>query len=174
MSGLDTTLLVGLLFAYLLVRQAIKRPVTRLDFILPILGAVYLTARYLDGPGTASQIFVEISATVGILSGLIAAGMVRVWRDAKTGIVYQFGGWRYAAVLFVLLATREVWRLFVDTAGIAASVTLLNDALIALALGNYLGRTLHVGIRALHLTGWNPRAIPGRRDVRKLKSPPPK
>jgi hypothetical protein len=137
---------------------------------LPALGALYLTIRYLDGPNSASQVILQISATVGILSGLIAGGLVRVWRDEKTDLVYQYGGWRYAGVLLALLLIRVIWHLFVDVTGVAASVAVLNDSLIAVGVGNYLGRTLHVGVRALHLSGWKPNAIPRHRDVRRLRT----
>jgi hypothetical protein len=173
-GGLDTTLLAALIIAYLIYRQFITRPVTRVDFILPLLGAVYIGIRYLNGPDDAARIFVEAAAAVGVASGLLAAGVVHVWRDPQTGVVFQHGGWQYAAILLGLVAFRVVWHLFVDATGISASVTLLNDALIALTLGNYLGRTFHVGVRALHLHGWSPRAIPRRREVRRLKSTRPK
>jgi len=168
-SGTDTTLLAALVVAYLIYRQFITRPVTRLDFILPVLGAAYIGIRYLDGPDNAARIFIEVMATLGITSGLFAAGLVQVWRDAQTNVVFQRGGWRYAAILLALVAFRGIWHLFVDATGISASVSLLNDALIALALGNYLGRTFHVGVRALHLHGWNLRAIPSRREVKRIK-----
>ncbi len=133
------------------------------------MGAAYLALRYLNHADTASQIFVQASAVVGVFSGLVAGGIVRVWRDDKTELIFQFGGWRYAAVLFGLLAFRMAWRLFVDAAGIGTSVALLNDGLIALGIGNYLGRTLHVGVRALHLAGWKPHLIPRYREVRRVR-----
>ena len=173
-SGLDTTLLATLIIAYLVFRQFITRPVTRLDYILPVLGAAYIGVRYLNGPDDAARIFIEVVAALGVTSGLLSGRLVRVWRDPQSNVVFQRGGWRYAAILLALVGFRAIWHVFVDATGISASVSLLNDALIALALGNYLGRTFHVGVRALHLHGWNLRAIPRRREVRRIKSPGPK
>jgi hypothetical protein len=168
-NGLDTALLAGLVVTYLIYRQFITRPVTRLDYILPALGAAYIGIRYFNGPDNAPRLFIEGVATFGIASGLLAGGLVQVWRDPQTNVVFQRGGWRYAAILFALVAFRAVWDLFTTATGISASVSLLNDALIALTLGNYLGRTFHVGVRALHLHGWSLRAVPRRREVRRIK-----
>jgi hypothetical protein len=170
-GGLDTTLLAALIIIYLVYRQFITRPVTRLDYVLPALGVAYLGVRYFNGPDDAARIFVEVMAAVGVASGLFAGGIVQVWKDAQSNVVFQRGGWRYAAILLGLVVLRVVWDVFTGVTGISASVSVLNDALIAVTLGNYLGRTFHVGARALHLHGWSFRAIPRRRDLRRLKPP---
>lgn len=166
MSSLDTTFLAALLGTYVVYRQCVTRPVTRRDFILPIAGAIYLTVRYLQGPSTTSEIAVEVSATLGIASGLVAGGFVQLWRDAATNLVYQRGGWRYAVVLLALFVVHLLWREIGDYTGLTRGVAVLNDAFIALVLGNYLGRYLHIGARTLHLAGWQPHAIPTVREAK--------
>lgn len=164
-----TSLLAAGVFAIVLVRQCITRPFTRRDLILPALGALYLGIRYMyvqDSAQPAAAI-IQISATLGMASGLVAGQVVRVWREQASGLVYQYGGWRYAGVVIGLLGVRILWRLVVHVLGIGATVGLLNDAFIAVALGNYFGRSLNVGARALHLLRWNPSAIPSKRALKR-------
>lgn len=169
MFGLDTlatAILASLLFGFLVYRQCTRRPVTQKDFILPALGALYLGLRAQYGVTGIEAVIVEVSAVLGIASGFAAGSMVRVWRDAETGRAYQFGGWRYGVVLVGLVGVRVLWHVVTGGTGLAASVAALNDAFIALSLGNYFGRSVHVALRAFHLVGWNPRAIPTRRQIK--------
>jgi hypothetical protein len=165
-----TTVLAGAVFLYVLYRQWVARPLTRMDFLLPLVGAMYLGIRYLGDSTAPVGLIIQASAVIGIASGLVAGHLVQVWKDERTGLAYQYGGTRYALVVAALLLGRVGWDLFTNGVGISASVGTLNDAFLALTLGNYFGRNLHVGGRALHLIGWNPRAIPTRRQVKEIRA----
>lgn len=169
-ESIYTGIIAAAVFLYVLYRQWVARPLTRMDFLLPVAGALYLGIRYLQDSGSAIGLIIQASATIGISSGLVAGHVVRVWKDERTGLAYQYGGWRYASVVALLLIGRVGWDLVSSAAGIQASVGVLNDAFLALTLGNYFGRNLHVGGRALHMIGWNPRAIPTRRQIREIKA----
>jgi len=161
-----TTALVGLaIFAWFLYRQTIQRPVTRGDLTIPAILAFIISFRYLNGAssGIADAEIVFGGGAFGLATGLLAGQVIRVWRDAETGLVYQRGGWRYVALFIVLLGLRIVARVALERAGITADASVLNDAFIAMIVGNFLGRAASVGLRTLALHGWNYDAIPSSR-----------
>jgi hypothetical protein len=157
-----------IVFAYVLYRQVLPRPVTRLDFLLPGLGALYLAIRYLPDSAASPAIVVMVMTATGIASGLIVGEIVRVERDDRTSLIYQAGGLRYGAFVVGLLAIRLAMHLIAQGLGSSASFAQLNDAFIALLLGNYLGRNVNVVVRALVLVGWRYREIPPSRDARRI------
>jgi hypothetical protein len=168
MTPLATALLGLALFAWFLYRQIIARPVTKRDLTLPAIFALILGVRYLNDPtiGISAAMVVFGGAVFGLLTGFLAGQAIRVWRDTDTGIVWQHGGWRYAALFVALLAVRLVARIVLTHAGVAADAVVLNDAFIAIIVGNYLGRAASVGLRALALHGWSYDALPRQRRVR--------
>lgn len=160
MNGLQTALLGVALFCYLLYRQCVRRPVTRRDLLFPAVGALYLAWRYLGDASISGAAIVFTAAVIGVGTGLLSGQLIRVWRDAESGVVHQFGGWHYAAAFLALLLLRVLMRVVVDASGLIASAAVLNDAFIGMLVGNYLGRAANVGMRALALVGWNYDALP--------------
>ena len=104
---------------------------------------------------------------MGIGIGFASGALVRVWRDEASGLVYQYGGWRYAGVVVGLIMVRLLMRVVLGHSGIAVGTTVLNDAFIAMAIGAYLGRSLNIGMRAMTLLGWQVEALPSRRALRR-------
>lgn len=173
MTTLSTALLGAGLFCYILYRQCVRRPVTRRDLLLPALGAVYLGSRYLGGASVRvhDAVIVLMAAAVGVATGLLSGQVIRVWRDEGSGLVYQFGGWRYAVAFLALLALRLAMRVIVDQSGIVVGAAVLNDAFIGMMVGNFLGRGITVGVRTLALVDWQYDALPHGRPVRRAERP---
>ncbi|HEV7214407.1 MAG TPA: CcdC protein domain-containing protein [Chloroflexota bacterium] len=158
MAPITTALAAVALVVYVLYRQLAQRPVTAKDVIIPLAGGLYLGDRYLTGGSAASAALVLGAAGIGIVSGLFSGFAVRVWQDANSGAVYQKGGWSYLAVLVGLVVMRIVLKVALSSTGII-DPTNLNTAFIAMAIANYAGRAITVGLRALALAGWNLEAL---------------
>lgn len=171
MNALQTAILGVALFGYMLYRQFVRQPVTRRDLLLPGLGALYLGTRYFGGSGLGihDALVVLTMSLIGVGTGLLGGQMVRVWRDPESGVVYQAGSWRYAAAFLALLVLRVVMRVAVDQSGVIATAAVLNDAFIGMMIGNYLGRAINVGVRALALLNWQYDALPASRRVRRAR-----
>jgi hypothetical protein len=162
-----TALFAIALVLYLLYRQCVARAITRFDLLVPLGGALYLGARYMDGGHTPPAIGIVLGgAVLGILTGYASGGIVRVWRDERTGFALQHGGRRYAAVFLGLLLVRVALRVVAKESGLVADAAVLNDAFIAMLVGSVAGRAANVGRRALALLDWDLAAVPRRRDVR--------
>jgi membrane protein CcdC involved in cytochrome C biogenesis len=159
MDPITTALAAVALVAYMVYRQFAQRPVTAKDILIPIAGGLYLGDRYLTGGTAAAAALVLGAAGIGIVSGLFSGFAVRVWQDASSGAVFQKGGWSYLAVLVGLVVVRIVLKVALSSTGII-DPSLLNTAFIAMAIANYAGRAITVGLRALALVGWDLEALP--------------
>ncbi len=171
MNGLQTEILGTALFCYMLYRQCARRPVTRGDLLIPGIGALYLATRYLGGSSLQIQdaVFVLVGALIGIGTGLLCGQMIRVWRDQESGIVYQCGGWPYVVAFLSLLIVRIAMRVVARQWDVGASAAVLNDAFIGMMVGNFLGRAVNIGVRALALLHWQFDALPNTRRVRRTR-----
>jgi hypothetical membrane protein len=153
-SVIITVVLALAIVVFIFVRQIIQRPVTQLSLLLPLilsaaLGGVFLVSH----PTPEGIIAVVIGAVLGIGTGLVSAQVIRVWRDAASGVVFQCGGWRYLIILIALLLARVLIRFVFVWSGLAVDETALNAALIAVLVGNFLGRDIRVALRALLQAG---------------------
>jgi hypothetical protein len=171
MNGLQIAILGAALFCYMLYRQCVRRPVTRRDLLLPGLGALYLGFRALGGSGLRAHdtVIVLAASLIGIGTGLLGGQVIRVWRDQESGLVYQFGGWRYAVAFLTLLVLRVALRVVARQWDFGVSAAALNDAFIGMMAGNFLGRAVNVGARALALLDWQYDALPSTRRVRRAR-----
>jgi hypothetical protein len=171
MDGLQMALLGAALFCYFLYRQCVRRPVTRRDFLIPGIGALYLGARYLGGSTLRGQdgIIVLSATLIGIGTGLLCGQLIRVWRDQGSGVVYQFGGWPYLVAFLGLLLVRVAMRVVVRQWDLAANAAVLNDAFIGMMVGNVFGRAVSVGARALALLDWQFDALPSKTSLRRAR-----
>ena len=171
MNGLQTAMLGAALFCYMLYRQCARRPVTRGDLLIPGIGTLYLATRYLGGASLQVQdaAILLVGALIGIGTGLLCGQMIRVWRDQESGIVYQFGGWPYAIAFLSLLIVRIAMRVVARQGDLGTSAVVLNDAFIGMMVGNFLGRAVNVGARALALLDWQFDALPSTRRVRRTR-----
>lgn len=167
MTALQTELIALLVLGYMIYRQFVTRQVTRRDLLLPLIGAAYLTYVYLGHPGSLADIVMVTGASLfGVGAGLASATVVTIWRDGATSLVMQRGGWKYLLVLLGLVVVRMALHLAAFALKLDVSEAALNDAFIGMAVGNYAGRAALVSLRALALLGWDPGALPARRDVR--------
>jgi len=149
-----TALLALAIVVFIFARQIIQRPVTQLSLLLPLILSMALGGVFLTGHPAAEGIAaVVIGAVLGVGTGLVSGQVVRVWRDAATGIVFQCGGWRYLIVLIVLLLARVLIRFVFIWSGSAVDEMALNAALIAALVGNFVGRDIRTALRALPLAG---------------------
>lgn len=170
MNTLETAILALIVLGYMLYRQMITRPVTRRDLLLPLVAGIYLAAVYFGHPSSPADVTVVAGAALfGIATGVASAAIVQVWRDGTTNLVMQRGGWRYLLVLLGLIAVRGALHVALSALKLDVSEAALNDAFIGMAVGSYNGRAVLVGLRALALLGWDPNALPGRRDARVLR-----
>ncbi len=169
MNVVTTAVLGAALFVYILYWQCARRPVTRRDLLLPAIGALYLGSRYLNDANVHNAAIVLTAALIGVGTGLLAGQVIRVYKDDVTGMVHQFGGWPYAVAFLSLLLLRVAMRVVVNRTGILASATVLNDAFIGMMVGNFLGRAVNVGARALALLDWDYTALPHGRRVRRAR-----
>ena len=159
MDPITTVLAAIAIIGYVLYRQLAQRPVTAKDIIIPIAGGLYLGDRYLTGGSAAADALVLGAAGIGSVSGLFSGFAVRVWQDAGSGAVFQKGGGSYLAVLVGLVAVRIVLKVALSSRGLI-DPSLLNTAFIAMAIANYAGRAITVGLRALALVGWDFEELP--------------
>ncbi len=171
MNGLQVVILGVALFCYMLYRQCTRRPVTRGDLLIPGIGVLYLGTRYLGGASLQIQdaVIVLVGALIGVGTGLFCGQLIRVWRDQESGIVYQYGGWPYAAAFLSLLIVRIAMRVVARQWDVGTSAAVLNDAFIGMMIGNFLGRAVNVGARALALLNWQFDALPNTRSVRRTR-----
>jgi hypothetical protein len=159
MTGILALVIVGFIFY----RQMMQRVVSQRNLLLPALLAVLLGGIFLtNNPSIEAEMAVVIGALVGVLSGLASGQFMRVWRDDKTGVIYQQGSWRYLVAVLVFIALRVALRFVLQGAGHAIDDVTLNDAFIAAIVGNYLGRAARIALRALPLAGGNLGNLPGR------------
>lgn len=169
MNMLVTALIALLVLGLMVYRQFVTRQVTLRDLALPFAGIIYLAVTYLGQPTGAGNVVMIVGATLfGLATGLIGALVVKVWRDGSTGVVMQRGGWKYLAILAGLILFRLLLRVIVQSLRLGVNDTTLNDAFIGMAVANYAGRAVLVGIRAMALLGWDWAALPTRRDVRSM------
>jgi hypothetical protein len=149
-----TALLAVVIVVFIFVRQIIQLPVTQRSLLMPLILSVALGGVFLVGhPAPEGIAAVVIGAVLGVGTGLVSGQVIRVWRDEATGIVFQRGGWRYLIVLIALLLARVLIRFLFIRSGSAVDETVLNAALIAALVGNFLGRDIRIALRALPLAG---------------------
>jgi membrane protein CcdC involved in cytochrome C biogenesis len=152
-SLIITVALAAVIVVFILVRQVVERPVTQRGLLLPPVLCAGLGALFLAGhPGPGGIAAAVAGLAIGGSTGLLGGRVVRVWRDAATGVVLQHGGWRYLVVLLALLLIRVLLRLAFARNGVVDAAA-LNVALIAALVGNLLGRDARIALRALPLAG---------------------
>lgn len=149
-----TVLLALVIVVFIIARQIIQRPVTQQSLLLPLILSVAFGGMFLVSHPTPEGIAAVVIGTVlGVGTGLVSGQVVRVWRDEATGIVFQYGGWRYLIILIALLLARVLIRFVFIWSGSPVDEMALNAALIAALVGNFLGRDIRTALRALPLAG---------------------
>lgn len=162
-STLSTLVIALCLIGFIMYRQMARRLVSQRGLLLPALLGVLLTGIFVSAnPTLAAAAAVAVGAAFGVLSGLVSGQFMLVWRDGKTGGVYQQGSWRYLIAVLVLIAIRIAARFALQASGYAVDEVVLNDALLAAIVGNYLGRSIRIALRVLPLLGGSFSNLPAR------------
>jgi hypothetical protein len=137
------------------------------------IAAAVIIPFFLQAPdGHGDGLAVEVAGTAaGLLCGLIAAALIRVYRSPATGKPVTGAGWPYAALWTVIVGARAAFSYGAAhwfTASLVAwciarqvSQAALTDGLIFMAITMVLVRTAALGVRSARL----PAAAPARQDA---------
>lgn len=152
-SELVSAAIALLIVIYLIVRQFQERSVSWKSLRFPVLAAVVCGVLFVySNPALDGYVAVAGGAMFGLLTGVLGAQFVRLWRG-QDGVVYQKGDWRYLLILLAFIALRIVARVAL---GHVLSQTVMDGALIAAIIGNYLGRAATVLMRVAPLSPFLP------------------
>jgi hypothetical protein len=154
------------------------RKITKFRVLRPILMAAVIIPLYLKGLSTpGSGLVLEVAlAAAGILLGLAATGLMTVYRSPRTQKPASRAGWGYAGLWVLVIGARSAFSYgsvhwFGPQLGHwmshhAVTSNALTDALIFMAIGMLLTRTLAMAIRAAQLKPNVPNSAPMRVDIR--------
>jgi hypothetical protein len=139
------------------------RKIGRMRLLRPVIAAAVIIPLFIQSPVThGTGLTVEIAGTVaGLLVGLAAAALMRVYRSPETGRPVSRAGAPYAILWTVVVAARAAFSYGsvhwfqhpVVSWAIAnqVSVAAITDGLIFMAVAMVLVRTLGLGVRASRL-----------------------
>jgi hypothetical protein len=162
MSPLTQAMIINavVLFAVLEADLGAHRKVGRLRIIRPLLmaGAIvplYLTALTTHGTGLSLEI---AGAVAGLLLGLLATALMKVYRSPKTGKAVSRAGLGYGAVWTVVIGARAAFsygsshwfntQLGSWMTSHNVSVDAITNTLILMAVAMVLTRTIGMAARA--------------------------
>lgn len=140
------------------------RKIGRMRLLRPLIAAVVIIPLFTDRPATnAAGIAVEAAGIgAGVIVGLAAATLMRVYRSPETGRPVSQAGARYALLWTVVVGARAVLSYGAAhwfTAQIVAwcvahhvSEAAITDGLIFMAIVMVLARTLGLALQASRLS----------------------
>jgi hypothetical protein len=167
MSSLTQAMIINaiVLFAVLEADLGPHRKVGRLRIVRPLLmaGAIvplYLTALTTHGTGLSLEI---AGAAAGLLLGLVATMLMKVYRSPKTGKPASRAGFGYAALWIGVIGARAAFSYgsshwFRSQLGTwmnnhDVSVSAVTNTLVLMAVAMVLTRTIGMAVRARALSG---------------------
>ena len=139
------------------------RKIGPMRLLRPVIAAAVIIPLFLSQPVThGTGLIVELAGAVaGLLGGLAAAALMRLYRSPKTGKPVSAAGWPYAALWIVVVGARAVFsyglahwfQAPVVSWAIANHVTLaaVTDGLIFMAVMMVLVRTAGLRVRTVRL-----------------------
>jgi hypothetical protein len=147
------------------------RKVGRMRLLRPVIAAVVIIPLFISAPvwhGTG--LAVEIAGiAAGVLGGLVAAALMRVYRSPATGGVVSAAGWPYALFWVVIVGARAAFSYGAGhwfTASLVSWATAnqvseaaITDGLIFMAVVMIVIRTAGLGVRAARLPAAAPAGI---------------
>ncbi len=159
-----------------------RHPVTPLRLVRPFIAAAVIIPFFFKGvQGSGNGLLLEAAgATAGIVLGVLAASLLRVFRDSATGRGATIGGSAYALLWIVVVAGRLYFaygaqHVFGRQLGqwlYASHVTVngLTAALIFFSVAMLLGRTGALAVRVRQVSAQQVTA-PQAEAVRHLAAP---
>jgi len=139
------------------------RKIGRLRLLRPVIAAAVIVPLFVDQPVThGTGLVVEIAGILaGLLGGLAATALMRVYRSPDTGKPVTSAGWPYAIFWTVVIGARAAfsWGAAHWFTGSLVSWAITNqvseaaitDGLIFMALAMVPMRTAEMGFRASRL-----------------------
>jgi hypothetical protein len=139
------------------------RKIGRMRLLRPVIAAVVIIPIFIKDPATnGSGLAVEIAGVAaGVLGGLVAAALMRVYRSPKTGQPVSSAGWPYAIFWTVVIGARAAFSYGTAhwfTNSIVAwavanrvSEAAITDGLIFMAIVMVIVRTAGLAARASRL-----------------------
>jgi hypothetical protein len=144
------------------------RKITRFRLVRPVLLAVLIVPLFLDKITThGGGLSVELAgAAAGLVGGLMALALVRVYRSRKTGKPASSAKLGYALLWTGVIGARALFSYGADhwfgnqlgswQAANTIPGAAITDALIFMAVAMLLTRTVGLAIRARHLPALTP------------------
>jgi hypothetical protein len=141
------------------------RKIGRGRLLRPVIAAAVIIPIFLQSPVThGNGLLVEIAGiAAGVLAGLVAAALTRVYRGPQTGKPVSRANWPYAAFWTLIIGARAAFSWGAAhwfTSSIVAwciahqvSQAAITDGLIFMAIVMVLVRTGGIGVRASRLAG---------------------
>jgi hypothetical protein len=144
------------------------RKITKFRILRPILTAAAIVLLFLEKVTThGGGLAVELAgAAAGVAGGLVALGLMRVYRSGQAGRPASAAGWGYALLWTAIIGARAVFSYgsfhwFGSQLGhwmISSAVTAgaITDALIFMAVAMVATRATGLAVRARHLPAVTP------------------
>jgi len=144
------------------------RRIGRGRLLRPVIAAAVIVPLFVRSPVTrGTGLAVEIAGVAaGVLAGLAAVALMRVYRSGRDGRPASRAGWPYAALWTVIIGARAAFSWGAAhwfTAALVAwciahqvSQAAITDGLIFMAIVMVLVRTAVIGLRAAQLPATTP------------------
>lgn len=139
------------------------RKIGRMRLLRPVIAAAVIIPIFMDNPATyGNGLAVEIAGiAAGVLGGLAAAALMRVYRSPTTGKPVSSAGWPYAILWTIIIGARAAFSYgaahwftsSIVTWAIANQVSqaAITDGLIFMAIVMVIVRTAGLAARASRL-----------------------
>ncbi|HEY2131124.1 MAG TPA: hypothetical protein VGH77_28470 [Streptosporangiaceae bacterium] len=166
MSTVDQALLINVIVLFVVLEADVgpHRKIGRFRIARPLVLAGVIVPIYLKSLTThGTGLYLELAGTAaGILLGLMATGLMKVYRSPKTGRPVSRADFGYAVLWIIVIGARSAFSYgsahwFGPQLGtwmtthhvVSAAIT---DTLLLMALGMLLTRTLGLAVRARALS----------------------
>jgi hypothetical protein len=139
------------------------RKIGRMRLLRPVVAAAVIIPLFVSRPAThGNSLLVELAGiAAGLLGGLAAAALMRVYRSPRTGAPASSAGWPYAAFWAVVVGARALlsygaahwFTSSIVTWCVASQVSeaAITDGLIFMAVTMIIVRTAGLRVRAVRL-----------------------